>query len=482
MPARVQVVVEVKNVGGGVLRAITSEFGQLGNVVQELTAKNVNWGNVAEQVTSMVINGVRDSIKVTQEYAAEVRDLALSSDISAEAASRLIQTFDDYEISAQDITLATRKLKDQGLTPTIETMAELADKYVAIQDPAEKLAFLQENLGRNSQKWALAMKNGGAALLEQNAAINQSLILNDQAIIASENYRLALDEWNDSVMGLKVSIGNELLPTLTTLIDVANQTASEGGVAGLGSSIGVRLVQQVKAGEIEIKSFTDLAVRAGQMLMKEDVPAVDSATRSYTAMAKVLSGTANPALAATNQNFKNIITSAIQMGEVTDENIKKAAFNMLQMKLASDGVIDESDEKMLEKAGLAFGVIDKKSLTATKSIDKFTNQVVEGTLAIEDFIAAVNNIPTTVNINPTGGGGTRRQQGGEVFAGNAYTVAERGGEPFMPAVNGRILGHSESLRALALGSSMGGGGSYNFYGNVTLSIGEEGASGLINAR
>jgi hypothetical protein len=60
-------------------------------------------------------------------------------------------------------------------------------------------------------------------------------------------------------------------------------------------------------------------------------------------------------------------------------------------------------------------------------------------------------------------------------------VGERGAEPFVPSVNGRILGHAESLHALTAGGGMGGATNY-FYGPVTLQLSEESASNFMSMR
>jgi len=222
------------------------------------------------------------------------------------------------------------------------------------------------------------------------------------------------------------------------------------------------------------------AVRNSETLQDQ---ALDSATRSYIALGKALQSQANPALKETNENFKGLISSALSLGEVTDENVKKAAYNMLQLKLASDGVISAEDEKILEESGIALGVVDKKSLDATKSIALFTDQVAAGTLTVLEFVTAINSIPSTVNVqtSDTAPAGYAHQVGGAVYAGNPYMVGEGGAEPFIPSQNGRILGHAESLHALSLGSGQTNA-TNNFYGMVTLQVGEGAGAGLLELR
>ncbi len=215
MAARVQITVEAKDAASGILRGITSQMGTFGTLMEDLTSKNINWGNVAATATTMVVNGLKDSIKATQEYAQEVRDLTLVSGTSAEEASRLLQVLDDFQISAQDVTAATRVMTKQGLTPTVETLAQLSDQYLSINDAQARNEFILKNLGRAGLQWVNVLNQGGDAIRNLSDGVSENLILTEENIREAEQYRLALDEWNDAVLGLKISIGNELLPVLT---------------------------------------------------------------------------------------------------------------------------------------------------------------------------------------------------------------------------------------------------------------------------
>lgn len=220
MAARVQVVVEAKDATGGVFRALTSQLGEFGGIVEEITAKNVNWGNVAQQATQLVINGIKDSIAVTTQYAREVRDLSIASGQSAEESSRMLQVLDDYQLTAEDAKTATRALTKEGLAPTIDTIANLSSEFLKLTSVEERNAFVQKNLGRAGQEWLNLLNQGPEAIRAMNDAVSEGLILTDENIKAYEDYRLALDSWNDSIMAAKVSVGSSLLPVMTDLIDM----------------------------------------------------------------------------------------------------------------------------------------------------------------------------------------------------------------------------------------------------------------------
>ena len=144
------------------------------------------------------------------EYATAIeatRDLALASETTAEEASILLQVLDDYQINSEDITAASRAMKEKGLVPTIETLAELADRFVAIEDPARRVQFAQDNLGKSYAKYLNALSKGGDVLRENANEVNRALVFNDEQVKNYEEQRLALDALSDEYKGAKVAVG-----------------------------------------------------------------------------------------------------------------------------------------------------------------------------------------------------------------------------------------------------------------------------------
>lgn len=607
MAARVQIVVEVQNVGGGILRGITSELGGLGRIMEEMTGKNVNWGNVATQVTQMVVKGLKDSIKATVEYSAQVRDQALASGQGAEAASRMLQVMDDYQLSADDAATATKALTREGLAPTIDTIAKLSGEYLKLNSAEDKNAFLMKNLGKAGKEWMNLMSQGPNAIMEMNAAVSDSLILTDANIRASEEYRLALDEWGDAVQGAKIEIGTGLLPVLTDLmkhtmaLTEADKRLVEEGLKPGTSAYNQRrfeLIELIKAEQEGV-----LSAQAATVAWSEGEKALNGLTLSMQEQeaATKAADEAAKALSETNKGFVSVLSGVIsenqkytesqtllkdeqalllaekqklidqgwnpegtRIGEVNaklDENMAKMEENkaahsewtkakmadLLLQKLSVDGLekkelayylsfMTHADLMTAEDAEMTAALIDGadqlvaafdetseaidhaglRALDASEKMDTLNESQAElGSDIRRDALASaaslsreLSGIPgyitSTVDLfinrytntyagaganttsssaaldalrNISGGG---RQSGGSVYAGNPYTVGERGAERFVPSQDGRILGHAESLHAMGLG---GGGGMTNyFYGNVTIAPDSEGGGDLLSIR
>lgn len=169
-------------------------------------------------------------------------------------------------------------------------------------------------------------------------------------------------------------------------------------------------------------------------------------------------------------------------------------------RAGADGMIDALEGEVLIEAGQALGLFDRRTAETMRNVNRAfdtldTSNAQDTINLLKAQLQELVNTDWTINVDVNapwtgqgpGGGGSPGgpntpipvQTGGSVYAGNPYTVGERGPEPFFPAVNGRILGHAESLHAMSLG---GGGGTNYFYGPVSLEISADSASGLMSMR
>jgi hypothetical protein len=596
MPARVQLVVEAKDETSGIFRALTSQMGAFGGLIEELTAKKVNWGNVAQQAAQMVIDGVKDAIKVTTEYAREVRDLSLASGQSAEESSRMLQVLDDYQLTAEDAKTATRALTKEGLAPTIETISKLSGEYLKLNTVEERNAFVQKNLGRAGQEWLNLLNQGPDAIMAMNDAVSEGLILTEENIRAAEEHRLALDAWNDAVMELKVSIGNELLPVLTQMmhglassneiqaeanrlmmegvahnreeamtmaaatveaqrnseamttnaaaLTTAAQSASELEAAEKAATEAMRAMNTENQmflgvmGQVGTaqKTYYDglaaanLALADGKIKTAEHSAQVNQLALDYqAAKSQIVLSIVEMKFAAdgwTNAELNAYLQVGQEMGQFTADQVSMAkgavanadkivagftgtttAATKMSDSIAATGAaviettgpVNEMDDQVLhlgeraEDAAVDFGAmgagaeelgasISTSAIPAVAGLKSAINQLQDKVVNIDVYIKTHGSLPKVGGgwgggEHPGGGG---QQMGGEVYAGQPTLVGEAGPEPFLPAVNGRILSHAESLHQLSLA---GGMGQRNvFYGPVSLTIGEEGVGGIMGLR
>ena len=256
MPDEIILRFSVKDDGSPIIERVNQKIAQTGKESKALVpgleaARGSLTGFVSQNAAAIgILVGVgaalKKSLDNTMQYAGEVRDLTLATDGNAEASSRLLQVLDDYEITAGDVTAGMRAMKERGIVPTVGALATLSDQFLAIEDPAKRLQFAQDNLGRSSAKFLNVLSQGGDKIRALNDGISESLILTDEDIAKTEEARLAFDAWGDAVKGVQTDLAIGMLPALTDILNVTNdwkraeQLAAEQGkdlwMVGLGEA------------------------------------------------------------------------------------------------------------------------------------------------------------------------------------------------------------------------------------------------------
>jgi len=161
----------------------------------------------------------------------EVRDFSLISGQGAEQTSRFLQVLGDFGITAGQATTAARYLKNNGLSPNIDSLAMLADKFKSIKDPAKRFAFLEKQLGMGGKEWVNVLNQESSALRERADAVNKNLIVTEQDIRLREVQRLAMDDVKDEIEGFTISLGRNIALVTAHQIAVnrANDILEENG-------------------------------------------------------------------------------------------------------------------------------------------------------------------------------------------------------------------------------------------------------------
>lgn len=209
------------------LKKSQKEFSGLTDVTEALA---VPMAGAAAGIAA-VAGAIAITAGATVEYAGQVDDLGRSLGVSAEEASKLIQVADDAKISYEQLSVASKELIKNGIQPSIENIGKLADEYNAIQDPVQKSQFLLEKFGRAGLQMGKLLEQGSIGIKSAaDEAERLGLVMSQGDVAAAEKLRLAWDDLGDSAEGLKIKIGNGLVPTLTDAVDAVNMLA--GGFSG----------------------------------------------------------------------------------------------------------------------------------------------------------------------------------------------------------------------------------------------------------
>jgi hypothetical protein len=244
------------------LKDLDAQFESLGNEVKKAEDAQKEYARAQKEVDDqmrknqaaalagigLLIATGKALLDITNETAAynqQIREMAAATGMGVEETSRLIQLADDYKISSDEMQRAMQMAVKNGFQPGVKGLADLADKYKAIQDPTERAAMLSEIFGRNWAKIVPLMEQGGKAVKDQAAAIDDSLVATEANVKASRDFEIAVDNLNDRLMAEKYAIGNSLIPALTqlasttaTTFDIFNNAVggAKGGALSQGSA------------------------------------------------------------------------------------------------------------------------------------------------------------------------------------------------------------------------------------------------------
>ena len=105
---------------------------------------------------------------------------------------------------------------DNGSVNSAKTLLNISDVFKAMQDPAERNAFLMQNFGRAGAQ-LIPVLTQGRAQLEQFYAMTDRHheIFSEEDLQKGREYKLAMRELDDAWTGLSTELGRELVPAIT---------------------------------------------------------------------------------------------------------------------------------------------------------------------------------------------------------------------------------------------------------------------------
>jgi hypothetical protein len=372
---------------------------------------------------------MKTSMDETVKYASQVRQLAQLSGTSAEESSRFIQVLDDYKISAEEAMVATRALTKEGLTPSIDTLAKLSDEYLSLTSAQQKNEFVLKNLGRGGMQWVEVLSKGSKAIREQGDAIDKSLILTDKAVNAAREYEMALDAWNDSVMALKISIGNQLLPELTKLLQHnrihtrALEIMKEQGLSTYHamSTVGYAAAYKLATGEIQAtdaaNDLTDASNQLGQSIsgiadpiqtakdaLKDYEDALDSASQAnldFESMSRSIADSqkdydkSHADLSkqfmdawgkGDNEGMAQAQADIDELQATWHEAANNMIYDMVLVGVSAGGLLD-SEQKALDEYAVKAGIKTQADIDEANRRREVADSTIAGILQSEDVLA-----------------------------------------------------------------------------------------------
>lgn len=172
--------------------------------------------------TFQVVSGIYDElINKTVEGAMKVEDLSDLIGASAEESSKLIQAAQLIGIDYATLTSGLEVAISKGYKPTIEGLGEIADAFIAIEDPIERSNFLIETFGRKAGPEMEELLSGGSRGLEEYYKKVEAVgtVLDEKAVKAAKDFAREMGEVQMRTDALKMSIGGDFLPLWADVVD-----------------------------------------------------------------------------------------------------------------------------------------------------------------------------------------------------------------------------------------------------------------------
>jgi hypothetical protein len=379
-----------------------------------------------------------ETVGTLVQYADEVRRVQNATGASAEDSSKLIQILDDQKISYEQLEKAIQK-SGKAYDFSIEGIANMSEAYGKLGNSQDKASFMQERFGKQWISFVPIMQQGKQAILDAAAAVDKNLVLQQKAVDGARMYEVSVDNLSDSFMGLKISIGQELLPVVNEFLDgmnvyiraqqimAENNTNQAHGNSAFKDALAqatieianqkVALTKHAEAMEADSETAKENAaaikeVSAAHQSMLGLIGSIASETKSYSdKQAELTQKMAEnrsemeklypwqkQQIDELNQKYADMEGTYAQNAEAHNAAMMKIQFDLLQTKLGVDG-LDDADMAMLQQAGVMFGVFDQKSVDSAKNFDLVSQAVKDGRIGLEDMKRALDLLPTLKNID-----------------------------------------------------------------------------------
>ncbi len=165
-----------------------------------------------------IVDFTKKSIEANVKYVTTIEDLVRLTGLRAEEASRLYQVTDDLFIKEEKFTQAMQYAINNGFKPTIENIGKTADEYNALPTAADKARFAMELFGKKTgPEMQKLLEQGSAAIKARMAAVDKSLVVDEEAIKLTKEYKESVDGLTDAFAGVEYKVSRKVIPLLTDL-------------------------------------------------------------------------------------------------------------------------------------------------------------------------------------------------------------------------------------------------------------------------
>lgn len=185
--------------------------------------------NKFKQVTSES-RSLQRSLGGTLEEASRMREAAILSGVNVDTFGKSMQKLDKTLVTAAGSTKASAALTDKlgfsfqdaagHVKPMNDLLPQIADKFATMPDGPEKTALAMQLFGKAGAGMLPFLTKGSKGIAELEKQSDKfGTTINNKSIQALAAAREGERKWDASMDGLKITLGAQLLPMLTSFVD-----------------------------------------------------------------------------------------------------------------------------------------------------------------------------------------------------------------------------------------------------------------------
>jgi hypothetical protein len=446
-----------------------------------------------------------EGVQAFQNLALGAEKFATSTGLAIEDASRYMEVAGDIGIPIDAVSTAIGRLnKTIGADPdkvrelgvdlvyladgsldVNATFLNTIERIKGIKDPAEKAKVAAQLLGKGWQSMSTLIEMGADDLNAALGKVSDTKVISAEELKKAKEFRDTMDDLNDAMEDLKLSLGQSLVPMLT---DIAKIFGSINDVRGWisdlpGVSIFTTAISKISSPIALVSTALDgLGSAAGfvfdlfsdekevipvfaddMVLAREDTDDFKTAIKQARLDAILPFNNAVDGMSIALMNADNawkVLTDNLEQEVALDQAKIKLAELEAAAKLAfgsgRQADIDAYEQKALDfvtaLAAISGGMSD---ISSKEILIRFKTQGPAAAIELAEWIARGAEYGGLSPVDALGLAGIStlpaRALGGPVMGNNTYLVGEQGPELFTPSSAGNITPNH----------AMGGGGTIN---------------------
>ena len=144
-------------------------------------------------------------------------DVGIEADTMQSAFGKLGKSIDPKKFQALGIEIARTA---SGATDMNGTMLNVIDRLNGIADPAERARVATQLLGKGWQGMSELVGQGSSKLKASLAEVSDAKVFDDNKVAKARQFRATMDDVNDVMEDLAITVGESLLPAVVSVLSV----------------------------------------------------------------------------------------------------------------------------------------------------------------------------------------------------------------------------------------------------------------------